>query len=321
MNEKYKKFAQLITASEYETLVELTRKQRSLSERLKELNHYRANGINKLNDIDEYNRGLLDKERIKQEIKIQRKETKRMLCYSSPKRFTRFNSISSPVKSFSSSKRFKGETAKIEEDLCDNDDLITEDMDDENLSDDLFQVKSDDEKMEDCKSTEEDLSSAGAASSAGSAINEVNTNNIVRRLRRLNSRSSQNNSFSNKKKPNLTVKSSRESKNLRSKMRKISDEEDNTDETLNAQTFTDDDEEIFKIRSKKRKVLSSRSSSRSSSLSTSISNSSSDTKITKENFSFKNHSSRARRSNSERLCALPGYNLLSENEKKVIYYF
>ncbi|CAF0883827.1 unnamed protein product [Brachionus calyciflorus] len=222
--------------------------------------------------------------------------------------------------------------------------------------DDLYQEKSDDdddnnnenEKMNndsETKDTEEDLSSGGAASSVGSGIiNEINTTNIVKRLRRLNSRSTQNNSFvslrSKRKKNtrssfmNLSLTENKTCRKLRKKVRnKILDNDidDNQNETFDEREDIEenndkdqDGQEIqqdeIEFKGKKRKIISSRSTSRSSSTNSSALsvNSSGNKKAKKENFDIKSTLTRRSSNSTTRLCSLPGYSLLSENEKKLI---
>lgn len=146
------------------------------------------------------------------------------------------------------------------------------------------------ERMDINESEEEDLSSAGAASSGGSAVNE--TDNIVRRLRRLNTRNGsplktkvQNGAFGT-----LLNTSTSKYHNGTNGLAKHS-----------AATKT--------ANKLKKKSLKTRQLSKSF----------------REHSSPKSSSSSAQHSslihygspNMKRVCSMPGYNLLTENEKKV----
>jgi hypothetical protein len=94
LNDKLKKFAQFMSVSDYETLLENLRKQRQLYARIEKLRHYRSElGIRALGEIDEYVRA-------KQERKLTKPKRYSYLLGLS-KRVTRGGSrASSPNKSF-----------------------------------------------------------------------------------------------------------------------------------------------------------------------------------------------------------------------------
>lgn len=137
LNEKLKKYAQFMSVSDYEILLENLRKQRQLSEKIRELQYYRNLGLKKLEDIDKYNQEKLDMANKKLELKMEKSkrirkrfstrnkrslggEMKNDVANSTinpiipTKRFTRYSLLQSPSnKSFefqnSPSKRMKCE--------------------------------------------------------------------------------------------------------------------------------------------------------------------------------------------------------------------
>lgn len=164
--------------------------------------------------------------------------------------------------------------------------LVTDDQDDQNQIDSENNENHDNDQIytdEDEHEISEDLSSGGAASSGGSGINEPDASlipHIGRRLRALNNR--RNNSLLVKKSKRLNL--SLNNSNSASKRHNSSLSRSNLKRTnMLLKTAKAGNAAGNKIISKKLKLLDMQRNGR-----------------------------------SERLCSMPGYNLLSENEKKVL---
>ena len=181
----------------------------------------------------------------------------------------------------------------VDKSAKDLEDLISEDRDDDdaesenndnNLANNKEKIFTDDEGDEDENENEtsEDLSSGGAASSGGSGINEPNIgliNNFGRRLRALNNR--RNNSLLVKKnKMNMKLNMSLNASSTGGKSR-LNSSMKRTNELLKSAKSPVNGN--GKMMAQKLKLLDLHKNGR-----------------------------------SERLCSMPGYNLLSENEKKVL---
>lgn len=163
--------------------------------------------------------------------------------------------------------------------------LVTDDQDDQNGSEndenhDNDQIYTDEDENE----ISEDLSSGGAASSGGSGINEPDASSVIphvgRRLRTLDNRRNNSLLVKKSKKLNLSLNNS----NTANKRHNSSLSKSNIKRTnMLLKTAKAGNAAGNKIISKKLKLLDMQRNGR-----------------------------------SERLCSMPGYNLLSENEKKVL---
>ena len=77
MNEKLKKYAQFMSVSDYETLIENMRKQRQLCKRIQELQVYRSHyGLTKLSDIEQLNKDKQAKQEQQSPTKTRKRKRK-----------------------------------------------------------------------------------------------------------------------------------------------------------------------------------------------------------------------------------------------------
>lgn len=343
VNEKLKKYAQFMSVSEYETLLENLRKQRQICKKIQELKTYRSQyGFTKLADIQ----ALKDEQLSKIPMKSRKRKRKsyQMFADLPNKRLTRRqnNSIlyasmtnnkdntlndtnltdlnisnirnfspnrsSSNSSSRSSSNRSRSNSRSnssnsmniyelVEPNKVKNskNDSIDEDHDqEEDIESENENLENNDQIYtdEDENETSEDLSSGGAASSGGSGINEpnakiakiINNTTFGRRSRALNNRRNNSLLIKNKKKKKLNMSLNNSSSNGNKKnMLNASLNKSNLKRTNLLIKSAKSPNGNGKISSKKRKLLDLQCNGR-----------------------------------SERLCSMPGYNLLSENEKKLI---
>jgi hypothetical protein len=373
LNDKLKKFAQFMSVSDYETLLENLRRQRQLYARVDKLHYYRSElGMTSLAEIDEYvrakqERKLTKPKRFSYLLGLSKRVTRGGSRASSPNKscddfamlpskrpYVRKNSLVFGTPNASNglanghAKNGNGHAKRgrkpknppaaapqaanlvnFDDDIYDdeeesnNDEVVEEEAEEEEESEDLESIENsepeddeeeeeeeeedeededneDEEELEETNSTEqeeeEDVDTT--TSSSGSAVYELNEDNVVCRLRRLTSRSS---SINNSAILNISPKSS----------------------AVNA-SATRNGKASRLSPAKKNKAVVAAAAALIKKLKKPLKNNSQLVNSGRKNtIGLGRKRKRVKLSNSrndgraERVCSMPGYNLLSENEKKV----